>query len=101
MAPPERILWSRLRNRQLRGLKFRRQHPIGRCVADFFCEDAALVVEIDGEVHATRRQHDAARDAWLNAQGLRVLRVLASDVSKDVEAVLLAILREVERCARQ
>src|SRR5438067_11171423 len=89
---PEGFLWQVLRQRP-NGLKFRRQHPVGRCVVDFYCPAAKLVIEIDGEAHSMgeQPQHDARRDGWLKAQGLRVMRLGAADVMKDLESVVTAI----------
>ncbi len=96
-SPPERVLWSHLRGGRLGGLKFRRQYPVGPYVCDFFCSAANLVVEIDGRVHESRAERDRARDDHLAAQDLRVLRISASDISKDLNAVLEMILREVRK----
>src|ERR1043166_3088855 len=73
----EKLLWQLLRNRQLLGFKFRRQHQFGDYVADFYCHEGRLVIECDGGVHAQNEawQHDRERDAWMAAQGLRVLRL--------------------------
>ena len=89
---PEGMLWQVLRRRPA-GLKFRRQHPIGRCVVDFYCAATRLVIEVDGEAHSMgdRPESDARRDAWLRCQGLRVLRFGAVDVMTDVESVVTAI----------
>ncbi len=92
MSPPEVILWNELRNRRLAGLKFRRQHPLGPYFADFYCHEARLVVEIDGASHRDRVAHDRHRDAWMRSQGLQILRIPASHVSKDKHAVLSTIL---------
>src|SRR6202142_4633203 len=83
---PERLLWLRLRHRQL-GWTFRRQFVIGRFVADFFCSEARLVVEVDGAVHASRLERDAERDAWRRARGLRVVRVGNEDIVLDPAAL--------------
>ena len=95
MSLPEVVLWQQLRRQQLAGMKFRRQHPIGPYVLDFYCADCSLAVEVDGGSHdfETRALHDERRDAWLAAEGVRVLRFLASDVLDDssIEAVLTAI----------
>ncbi len=85
---PERILWSVLRGRRLGGLKFRRQHPVGPFVVDFYCHAAAMVVEVDGRSHEDRTE-------YLQQQGLRVFRVTNDDVQDDVEAVARGIAREV------
>jgi len=90
---PEKVLWSLLRNGRLAGLKFRGQNPIGSYVADFFCREAALVVEVDGASHDDRVEEDARREAFFTQQQrLRVLRVSNDDVLRDQEAVLIAIL---------
>jgi very-short-patch-repair endonuclease len=89
---PEGMLWQVLRQRP-GGLKFRRQHPLGRCVVNFYCPAAKLAIEVDGESHSMgdRPQQDVRRDAWLRTQGLRVLRFGAPDVMKDLESVVTAI----------
>ena len=92
MTPAEARLWQRLRHRQLAGYYFRRQHPIGRCITDFCCTRARLVVEVDGDVHAGQEEYDAARTEWLEGQGYRVIRFTNSEVSRQLEAVLERIL---------
>lgn len=88
---PERRLWQKLRRKQLNGYKFRRQHPIGRFIVDFYCHQARLVVEVDGESHAFQEEYDAARTAWLEAQGLRVIRFSNKAVMKNIDGVAQAI----------
>ncbi|MFI4855053.1 MAG: endonuclease domain-containing protein [Phycisphaerales bacterium JB065] len=97
LSPPERVLWARLRNGQLAGLKFRRQHPVGPYVADFFCAAARLVIEIDGRVHERRSAHDRARYRWMQEDGIRVLRIPAHEISRDLDAVLRTIHRAAVR----
>jgi len=94
-SPPERILWSHLRGGRLDGVKFRRQYPVGPYVCDFYCSAAKLAIEIDGRVHETRAAQDQSRDRHLESQGIRVVRVGASWISKDLDAVLELIRREV------
>lgn len=97
-TPPEAVLWSHLRGRRLGGLKFRRQHPLGPFVADFFCQDAALIVELDSSYHD--RERDAARDAWCAEHGMETVRVTAGQLASDPDAVLRTILgRANERIA--
>jgi len=98
MTLPEGMLWQVLRQRP-EGFKFRRQHPIGRCVVDFYCPASRLVIELDGESHSMgdNPERDAHRNAWLRAQGLRVMRFAARDVINDLESVVAAILLA---CAR-
>lgn len=92
LTSSEELLWSRLRNRGL-GAKFRRQHAIGPFIVDFYCSRAHLVVEIDGDVHASPVQaaRDTARTAWLEERGYAVIRFNARKVSRDLEGVLEAI----------
>ena len=95
MSLPEVILWRALRQRP-NGLKFRRQHPSGPYVLDFFCGDARLAVEVDGEAHSRgdRPTRDEVRDRWLGAAGIATLRVAAVDVLKDADAVVRWIVAE-------
>jgi very-short-patch-repair endonuclease len=88
----EAILWRQLRDRRLKGLKFRRQHPIGRFIVDFCYPKHKLVVEIDGDTHATQTEYDAARAEWLEMQGYRVIRFTNQEVYRQLPAVLEAIL---------
>jgi very-short-patch-repair endonuclease len=93
MTLPEGMLWQVLRQRP-DGLKFRRQHPIGRCVVDFYCPAARLAVEVDGESHSMgdNPARDIRRDHWLRSQEVRVLRFNATDVIRDLQSVVTAIL---------
>ena len=90
---PEGLLWQFLRSRP-GGFKFRRQHPIGPYVLDFFCTEAALAIEVDGVVHGMgdNPERDIRRDTWLEQQGIRTLRIGASDVLGEFEAVTRGIL---------
>ena len=91
MTPTERVLWQRLRNRQLSGLKFRRQHPLGPFIADFYCAAHRLVVEIDGDIHDLQPERDAARTEQFEKYGYRVIRFRNEQVLNDIESVLAAI----------
>ena len=96
-TPPERLLWSRLKRGQVGGYKFRRQHPLGPYIADFYCHQAAFVVEIDGMTHSgDRKKSDGIRDVWMDERRIGVLRVRAVDVFRDLDNVLSTILRMVE-----
>ena len=92
LTPPEAKVWQAVRNRQV-GFKIRRQHVIGRFIADFYCAESMLVIEIDGDVHGDPDQagYDEARTAWLEERGYRVLRIQAREVEKDLGAVVQAI----------
>jgi very-short-patch-repair endonuclease len=91
LTPAERILWDRLRDRRLSGLKFRRQHPIGAFIVDFYCPAARLAIEIDGGIHLEQANADASRTQELEAQGYRVIRSTNEQVADDLEGVLTAI----------
>ncbi|MGL4553130.1 MAG: endonuclease domain-containing protein [Gemmataceae bacterium] len=86
MTPAERALWEALRNRRL-GVRFRRQQVIDGFIADFYCHEAALVVETDGPIHVQQRGYDAERDQVIAARGLRVLRVTNAEVAGDLAGV--------------
>ncbi|MNL40267.1 hypothetical protein D3C87_1626050 [compost metagenome] len=93
LTPPEAQLWNQLKGRGLEGLKFRKQHPVGPYILDFYCAEAKLAVEVDGMIHGDPDQarHDARRTEWLAERGIAVLRVQASDVHAELEGVLNAI----------
>ena len=88
----EARLWERLRANRLEGWKFRRQAPVGPFIVDFLCLRAALVVELDGGIHAEQVERDVRRDAFLAARGLQVLRFWNTQVSDDVDGVCWTIL---------
>ena len=88
LTDAERLLWSRLRRRQLAGFKFRRQHQIGLYICDFASLDGKLVVELDGSQHATRLSYDERRDRFLRSAGFRVLRFWNGDVLGRAEQVV-------------
>ena len=86
----EELLWSALRASGL-GLRFRRQHPIGDFVLDFYCDEVRLAIEIDGPHHAPRANYDAWRDERLAEQGIRVIRIPPEQVEKGLGTVLQRI----------
>ncbi len=89
----EELLWQLLRNRKRCNKKFRRQHAIGIYVADFYCAEDKLIVEIDGRDHFTEqgRVHDEARDRFMHSQGIRVRRFTGKQVETEPEWVLAQI----------
>ena len=95
---PEGLLWQALRQRP-GGFKFRRQHPMGWYVVDFYCRAAKLVIEVDGISHemGSNPMHDLRRDTWIRCQGLTVVRFAAADVMNDLNSVVTAILRACSR----
>ena len=92
MSLPENMLWQRLRSGRT-GVKFRRQHPIGPYVVDFYCRSSNLIIEIDGEAHnrGERPERDATRDAYLRNGGYEIVRIAAVEVLKDADAIAEAI----------
>jgi adenine-specific DNA-methyltransferase len=100
MTSAERLLWSRLRRRQA-GVKFRRQHPIGPYIADFYSRQAHLVVEIDGDSHFTNNgvEYDAERDKHLRSLGLEVVSFTNAHVRENLEALIVSLREHVRlRC---
>ena len=93
----ERLLWSRLRRRQLSGFKFRRQHSVGPYICDFACVDARVVVELDGSQHVEQSGYDARRDGILRSGGFRVLRFWNNDVLSQTDVVLETIYEALYR----
>ena len=100
LTTPQVLLWQRLRGSP-DGVHFRRQHPIGPYILDFFCHVASLAVEIDGIAHimGDNPERDARRDAWLTTQGLRVLRLPASEVLRDVDQAAASIVATARAAA--
>ena len=92
MSLPEVLLWHRLR-RRAGGVKFRRQHPVAGYIVDFYCPEANLIVEIDGEAHnrGDRPLRDSKRETALAGLGFRILHVSAAEVLADVDAAAVAI----------
>ena len=93
----ERVLWRRLRRRQLAGFKFRRQHAVGPYICDFACLEASIVVELDGSQHAEQLDYDARRDTFLRSRGFRVLRFWNNDVLVRAEVTLETIYEALHR----
>ena len=97
MTEAEQVLWNALRYRKARGLRFRRQHPVGRFVLDFFCPSLKLAIELDGAVHDTQAERDQERTRVLEAAGCRVLRFRNDEVLCDLPSVL----RRITTAARE
>jgi very-short-patch-repair endonuclease len=101
MTLPEIVLWRALRRKALGGLRFRKQHPFGLCVLDFYLPAARLAVEVDGLAHdlGDNPARDARRDAWLAGQGVRVVRVAARDIldEEGLGGVLWLIAEEARK----
>jgi len=91
----EQLLWSYLRAGRFEGMKFRRQHPIGRYIADFVCLERRLIIELDGGQHALAEElpKDSQRDAWLEKEGYSVVRFWDNEVFTNTSGVL-EVIRE-------
>jgi very-short-patch-repair endonuclease len=90
----EALLWECLRRKRLNGLKFRRQHPLGRYIADFYCPEVRLIIELDGTVHNLKdqKEYDELRKEVIEVHRVRVLRIRNEEIEKDIESVLKRIL---------
>jgi very-short-patch-repair endonuclease len=97
LTDAERLLWSKLRRKQLAGACFYRQRIIGEYIVDFYCREAALVIELDGgqHFHGEVKEKDAVRDAFLRKRGFRVFRFNNHQVLKNTEVVLEIIFKAV------
>ncbi len=93
----EEVLWQALRNRRVRH-KIRRQHPLGRFIIDFYCHQAALCIEIDGDAHseASQRAYDIARTQYLEDHGYRIVRFTNRDIQQNLQAVIDEICRTID-----
>jgi very-short-patch-repair endonuclease len=101
MSAPEITLWQVLRHRP-GGFKFRRQHPSGPYIADFYCHEARLIIEVDSEAHSRgdRPARDEARDRWFAERGLTTLRITTTDIQKNIDGVTVHILTiAASRCS--
>ena len=98
MPPAEKLLWARLRRRQIEGVKFRRQYGVGRYVVDFYSAELKLAIEVDGESHlgAEAQAYDAQRQAFIESFGIRFLRFTNQEVYDDLDAVVEAIALKVQ-----
>ena len=87
MTKAETVLWERLRKNQL-GVRFKAQHPIERYIVDFYCHNAKLVIEVDGEIHNFQIEYDLGREAELEKYGITVIRFSNKDVINNIEKVI-------------
>ena len=88
MTASEKRLWLKLRNKQVGGLRFRKQHPIGRYIADFYCHELKLVIELDGTIHDERKEYDENRDTFLKAGEYTVLRFNNNEIEDSIDDVM-------------
>jgi very-short-patch-repair endonuclease len=97
MTYHEKLLWEKLKLKQISGLRIRRQHPIDIFIADFYCHEAKLVIEIDGEIHIQRREYDIGRSAEMEKYFIKVIRFTNLEVENDIENVVREIKNEVKK----
>jgi very-short-patch-repair endonuclease len=91
MTIPEELLWEKVKGKQIHGVRFRRQHPIDIFIADFYCHEARLVIEIDGEIHNDRSEYDDGREAEIEEYDVKVIRFSNDQVINDIESVIKKI----------
>ena len=96
LTPAERKLWSRLRNNQLNGVNFRRQHAVGKYIPDFCSPKEKLIVELDGSQHLEQEEYDVQRTKYLESDGYKVIRFWNNDVTNNIDGVILAIIHAME-----
>ena len=97
LTDAERLLWSRLRRRQLAGFKFRRQHQVGLYICDLASLDPRIVIELDGSQHAEHQEYDSRRDGFLRSAGFRVLRFWNADVLARTDQVVETIFEALHQ----
>ena len=99
MTNAEKILWHKIRSKKLNGYKFRRQHPVQRFIADFYCHELKLIIEVDGAYHKQNHQkeYDKNREEILRFQGIEIIRFSNEEVFRDLQGVLQKILIEAEK----
>jgi very-short-patch-repair endonuclease len=89
----ERLIWYRIRAKNLQGYKFRRQFPVLNYIIDFYCEEVKVAIEVDGSQHVVNKVYDQKRDAQLNKMGIYILRFWDNEVLQNIDAVLEEILK--------
>lgn len=97
MTDSEKILWSKLRRKQLSGKRFRRQHPIDIFIVDFYCHESRLVIEVDGGIHnePEQREYDKGRSHELEKHGLKIIRFTNEQIQNDISKTLIEIERNL------
>jgi len=93
----ENLLWRHIRYKQLLGMRFRRQHPIGNFIVDFVCLDQKLIIELDGDQHGFpgEKNQDQERDSWLQKEGFKLLRFWNNEVLQNLEGVIDTIIENI------
>ncbi len=88
MTPTEKLLWDRIKEKQIEGYKFRRQHPVYRYILDFYCAEKNFAIEIDGGVHDDSKEYDKYRDQLLESLGIKTLRIKDDEVIRNIDTVI-------------
>jgi len=96
LTDAEQKLWQKIRNKQIRGNKFRRQFVLGNYIVDFICLDKRLIIEVDGGQHMDNVNYDLQRDEWLKNQNFKVLRFWNNQVLNEIDSVLEVIVKNLE-----
>ena len=91
MTKSENMLWEKVKNKQILNLRFRRQHPLDIFIADFYCHEARLVIELDGDIHKTQKEYDEGRTAELERFDIQVIRFKNEEVENNMETVIKRI----------
>ena len=91
MTSSEKLLWNQLKGKQIFGLRFRRQHPIDIFIADFYCHEVRLVVELDGEIHNQQKEYDDGREAEMDKYNIKTVRFMNQEVENNIEKVISEI----------
>jgi very-short-patch-repair endonuclease len=91
----EELLWERVKLKQICGLRFHRQHPIDFFIADFYCHEAKLVIELDGEIHNQQKEYDYGRSAEMEKYSIKVIRFNNSGIENNIEEVIKKIENEI------
>ena len=97
MTASEKLLWERLKTKQICGIRFRRQHPIFIFIADFYCHEARLVVEIDGEIHNQQIEYDDGRSAEMEKFFIKIIRFTNYEVENKIDEVIENITNTVNQ----
>ena len=100
MTQAEIVMWDKLKNKQFKGYKFRRQHPIHHFIVDFYCHELQLIIEIDGQYHDSEEQinKDLNRTELLAFQGLREIRFANESIINDIDSVLKKLEQQINQC---
>ncbi len=91
----ERVVWSKIRMKQINGLRFLRQYGVGRYILDFYCPEIRLAIEINGGQHAKNQEYDATRTSYLNANDIKVIRFWNNDVLRNPQGVYTKLLETI------